>query len=47
MRPEFDLAISECMRFFPVYTVIEQIRSVTYEQKIGIGSHLTDSVNGA
>ncbi len=25
MRPESDLAISECMRFFPVYTVIEQI----------------------
>ncbi len=47
MRPESDLAISECMRFFPVYTVIEQIRSVTYEQKIGIGSHLTDSVNRA
>ncbi len=47
MRPESDLAISECMRFFPVYTVIEQIRSVShYEQKIGIGS-LTDSVNDA
>ncbi len=25
MRPESDLAISEYMRFFPVYTVIEQI----------------------
>ncbi len=48
MRPESDLAISECMRFFPVYTVIEQIRSVSHmRKKIGIGSHLTDSVNGA
>ncbi len=48
MRPESDLAISECMRFFPVYTVIEQIRSVSHmSKKIGIGSHLTDSVNGA
>ncbi len=48
MRPESDLAISECMRFFPVYTVIEQIRSVSHmSKKIGIGSHLTDSVNEA
>ncbi len=46
MRPESDLAISECMRFFPVYTVIEQIRSVSHmSKKIRIGSHLTDSVN--
>ncbi len=34
--------------FFPVYTVIEHIRSVSHnEQKFGIGSHLTDSVNEA
>ncbi len=33
MRPESDLAISECMRLFPVYTVIEQIRSVSHISK--------------
>ena len=48
MRPETDLEISECMRFFPVYTVIEHIRSVSHmSKKIGIGSHFTDSVNEA
>ncbi len=33
--------------FSPVYTVREHIRSVTYEQKIGIGLNLSDSVNVA
>ncbi len=34
--------------FFPIYTVIEQIRSVSHmSKKVVIGSHLTDRVNKA
>ncbi len=46
MRPESDHEISECMRFFPVYTVIKNIRSVSHEQKQSeLG--LTDNVKEA
>ncbi len=48
MKPETDLEISECMHFFPVYIVIEQIQSVSHTSKvIRIESHLTDNINGA
>ncbi len=47
MRPETDLTISECMRFFPVYTVKEQIRSVSHMSKKKRNWVTTDRVNGA
>ncbi len=47
MRPETDLAMSECMHFFPVYTVKEQIRSVSHMSKKKRNWVTTDRVNGA
>ncbi len=45
MRPESDLAISECMRFFSrLHCHRTDPICVTYEQKIGIGSHFVNWV---